>query len=141
MRHKIIALGAGGLSGLSGVHENLFPALAKKHEVVGVMDTRLSGFWKYWNILYCFWRLPGFSKYLHPVRTILSQEANDYRQRTTYYALKITEACERKIREFSNTYDILFQTTPIPLIRNRPYKPRCIFVDFTMKLAEREYPP
>lgn len=141
MIYKILALGAGGLSGLSGVHENLFSTLAKKHELIDVIDTRLSGFWKYWNALYCFWKLPGVSKYLLPIRTILSQEANDYRQRTIYYALKRTESCERKIQKFNNTYDLIFQTTPIPLIRTKPYKPHCIFIDFTMKLAEREYPP
>jgi glycosyltransferase involved in cell wall biosynthesis len=140
MKYRILALGAGGLSGLSGVHENLFSALAKKHELVGVIDTRLSGFWKYWNLLYCFWRLPGFSKYLHPVRTVLGGEISDYRQQTKYYALKRTEAGEYKILNFSKSYDIIIQTTYIPLIRAKPAKPRCIFVDFTIKLTEREYP-
>lgn len=141
MRHKIIALGAGGLSGLGGVHENLFPALAKKHELVYVIDTRLSGFWKYWNILYCFRRLPGVSKYSHPIRTVLGKEISEYRQLTKYYALKRTEACENKINRLSIEYDVILQTTWIPAIISDPIKPHCIFADFTMKMGEREYPP
>jgi glycosyltransferase involved in cell wall biosynthesis len=141
MKYRILALGAGVLSGLSGVHENLFSALAKKHELVGVIDTRLSGFWKYWNVLYCFWRLPGFSKYLYPVRTVLSKEISDYRQRTKYYALKRTKACEHKIQKFNKSYDIIFQTSHVPLVRVKPTKPSFIYTDFTIKIAEREYPP
>ena len=141
MRYRILALGAGGLSGLGGVHEYLFSTLAKKHEVVGVMDTRLSEFWKYWNVLYCLWRLPGVSKYLHPVRTVFGGEISYYRMRTKYYVLKRTEACENKIRRINTEYDIILQTTWIPAITNSSIKPHCIFVDFTMRMAEREYPP
>jgi glycosyltransferase involved in cell wall biosynthesis len=139
MRYKILGLGAGGLSGLGGVHEYLFSTLAKKHVLVDVIDTRLSGFWKYRNVLYCFWRLPGVSKYLHPVRTILGEEVSYYRMRTKYYVLKRTEAFENKIKRINAEYDIILQTTWIPAITSSPIKPRCIFVDFTMRMAEREY--
>lgn len=142
MRYRILGLAAGGLSsGLSGVHEHLFPALAKKHEVVDVIDTRLSGFWKYWNVLYCFWRLPKTSKYLHPVRTVLGEEVSYYRTKTKYYILKRTSASEHKIQKLNDEYDIILQTSSIPTMRNKPSKPHCLYIDFTMKQAEREYPP
>ena len=141
MGYRILGLAAGGLSsGLSGVHEHLFPALAKKHEVVDVIDTRLHGFWKYWNVLYCFWRLPRTSKYLHPVRTVLGEEVSYYRTKTKYYILKRTSASEHKIQKLNDDYDIIFQTSSIPTMRNKPSKPHCLYIDFTMKQAEREYP-
>ncbi|MCW7080736.1 MAG: glycosyltransferase family 4 protein [Candidatus Methanospirare jalkutatii] len=138
-RYKIVGLGR--LTGFSGVHEHLWPSIAKKHELVEVVDTRLSGFWKYWNIAYCFWKLPGFSKYIHPIRTILGKEISDYRQRTLYYIFKRTEAFEKKIEYLYDKCDLFLQTGWLPAIRSKPKKPRFIFVDFTMKLAEREYPP
>ena len=141
MKYRILALGAGGLSGLSGVHEYLFSTLAKKHELAGVIDTRLSGFWKSWNVLYCFWRLPGVSKYLHPVRTVLGGEISYYRMRTKYYVLKRAEACERKMQKLHDKYDFALQTSWQPAIRNKPIKPHCIYVDFTLKMTERIYPP
>lgn len=140
MTYKILVLAAGGLSGLSGVHEHLFPALAKKHEVVNVIDTRLSGFWKYWNVLYCFWRLPGVSKYLHPIRTILGEGVSYYRMRTKYYLLKRTIASEHKIQNVKDEYDIILQTSTIPIVRNKPIKPYCVFADYTLKQTERTYP-
>ena len=140
MKYRILALGAGGLSGLSGVHGNLFSALAKKHELVDVIDTRLSGFWKYWNAFYCFLRLPGVSKYLHPAYTVLGKEITHYRMRTKYYVLKRTIACENKIKRINAEYDVILQTTWIPAIISNPTKPHCIFADFTLKMAEREYP-
>lgn len=139
MKYKIIGLG--GLSGFSGVHEHLFPAFAKKHEIVSVIDTKLSGFWKYWNVIYCFRQVHGVSKYLHPIRTIFSDEVSYFRQRTIYYVLKRTAACENKINRINAEYDVIFQTTWMPAIISNPTKPRCIFADFTMKIAEREYPP
>jgi glycosyltransferase involved in cell wall biosynthesis len=140
MKYRILALGAGGLSGLSGVHEYLFSALAKKHALAGVINTRLSGFWKYWNVLYCFWRLPSVSKYLHPVRTILGEEVSYYRMRTKYYVLKRAEACEWKIQKLHDKYDVALQTSWQPAIRKKPVKPHFIYVDFTMKMTERLYP-
>jgi len=141
MSYRILILGAGGSRGLSGVHENLFPALAKKHDLVGIIDTKLSGFWKYWNALYCLWRFPSASKYFHPIRTILGEEINYYRMRTKYYVLKRAEACEREIQKIRYKYDVILQTSWQPAIRTKPTVPRCIYIDFTMKLAEREYPP
>ena len=142
MRYKI--LGIGGLTGFSGVNEYLWSSMAKKHEIVNVIDTRLSGFWKYWNVLYCFWRLPGFSKYLHPIRTILSDEINYYRMRTICYILKKTAVCEHAIKRFKTEYDIILQMTPAglgPAILSNPKKPRFMYIDFTMKQSESEYPP
>jgi glycosyltransferase involved in cell wall biosynthesis len=142
MRFKI--LGLGGIAGYSGVYEHLWTSMAKRHEIVKVIDTRLSGFWKYWNIFYCFWKLPGFSKYLHPIRTVLGEEVSYYRMRTIYYVVKKTAACERMINRSNTNYDIILQATPAglgPAIVSRPTKPRCIYTDFTMKQSEREYPP
>lgn len=142
MRYKI--LGLGGLTGFSGVYEHLWTSMAKKHEIVKVIDTRLSGFWKYWNIFYCFWKLPGFSKYLHPIRTVLGEEVSYYRMRTIYYVVKKTAACERMINRSDTDYDIILQATPAglgPAILSAPTKPRFVYIDFTMKQSEREYPP
>jgi len=141
MGYRIIGLGAGGLSGFGGVHEHLFSELAKKHELVGVIDTKLTGFWKYWNVLYCFWRLPVFSKYLHPFNTVLGEEIGNYRMRTKYYVLKRAKDCERKIQAITDEYDLLLQTTWQPALRKEPIKPHFIYEDFTMKLAEKEYRP
>ena len=140
MKYKYIALGAGGSSGLGGVNEYLFSTLAKKYELVGVIDTKLSGFWKYQNVPYCFWRVPGISKYLHPVRTLLGEEISNYRMRTKYYVLKRADACERKIQGINDEYDFILQTTWQPALRNKPAKPHFIYEDFTIKSADREYP-
>lgn len=40
MRYNYIALGAGGLSALGGVNDYLFSKLAKKYELVAVIDTK-----------------------------------------------------------------------------------------------------
>jgi len=138
MRYKILA--AGELAGYSGVPAHLFPALAKKHEVVEI-DTKLSGFWKYYNYLYCFWKLPNPAKWLHPVRTVFSEEISYYRHRIRYFILKRIAAFERKLQRISAEFDIILQTTWRPGIRNKPVKPHFVYIDYTMKLAEREYPP
>ena len=141
MRYKILGLSAGSVSkGFSGVHEHIFPALAKKNELVKVIDTRLSGFPKYWNGIYTFWRLPGISKYFHPFRTISGEDFSYYYGKTMYYALRRAEICEYKIRNLKEDYDLIFQTTWQPTIRSKPAKPHFIFEDFTLKMAEREYP-
>jgi len=140
MGYRILGLASGGLSGLSYKHEYLFPALAKKHEVVDVLNTRLSGFPKYWNAVCTFFRLPGISKYLHPFRTISGMDFSYYYGKTIYYALKRVKVCERKIKNLREDYDLIFQTTWQPAIRNKPAKPHFIFEDFTIKMAEREYP-
>ena len=138
IRYKIIGLGR--LTGFSGLHDYLWPTMAKRHEIVEVVDTRLTGFWKYWNIFYCFWRLPSFLKYIHPIRVIFGEELSDYRQRTLYYTLKRTGACEKKINKLNNKCDLFLQTHWLPAIRSKPLKARCIYTDFTMKLSEKEYP-
>ena len=133
-------MGVGGRSGFSGVNAYLFSALAKRHNLVGVIDSKLSGFWKYWNALYCFSHVPGASKYFHPLRTILSEEVSYYRMRTKYYVLKRTEACERKLKKANDKFDIILQTTWLPAIRSKPIKPYYIYYDFTRKMVERMYP-
>lgn len=139
MSYKILVTGAGGSKGLSGVHENLFQALSKKHNLIDVLDSSLTGFWKYYNYLYCFLRFPGSSKYLHPIHTIQSNEFNSYRMRAKYYVLKRTTQFENKLKNFSN-YDLILQTSWLPAIMDEPRKPRYVYIDYTLKLAEQEYP-
>lgn len=135
---NIIVLAAGGLSGLSGVHEHMIPALEKKYNIIKIIDTKLSGFWKYWNVLYCFIKLSGKSKYIHPMRTVFSDELSYNRQRTNYYIIKRAEACNRIIKRMN--YDAIFQTGWQPAILEKPTKPHYMFVDFTNRMSEREYP-
>ena len=92
-KYKIVALGK---YGFSGVYEYLYPILAKKHEIVKVIETTPIGFSKYWNALYCFRQVQGVHKYLHPIRTILSEEVTYFRQRTKYHILKKAEYCENR---------------------------------------------
>lgn len=139
MRLRI--MGVGSLSRFSGVNEYLYSAFAKRHNIVDVVETTLSGFWKYWNILYCFLRVPSASKYFHPIRTILSDEVSYYRMRTKYYILKRTELCECKIRRAIDEFDVILQTSWPPAIRSKPSKPYYIYQDFTREMVKRMYPP
>jgi glycosyltransferase involved in cell wall biosynthesis len=67
------------------------------------------------------------------------EEISIPRMRSKYYMLKRTDSAIRKLRDLSN-YDVVLQTSSIPFITYPLKKTYCIFIDFTMKLAEREYP-
>ena len=57
-------MGVGGISGFSGVNAYLFSALAKRHNLVGVIDSKLSGFWKGTREISPTWNdTVGLSKY------------------------------------------------------------------------------
>lgn len=139
-KYKILGLTSGGLKGFSGVNKNLFNAISKKHELVGVIDNKLSGFWKYYNTLYCFLKTPGFAKYVHPVREIYSGDVAYYRFRTMYYVLKRTQTAEKALGNLKDEFDIVLQTGWVPAILKNEF-PHVIYTDFTMKLSEKEYPP
>lgn len=132
---KILGLSSGGkFSGLSGVHKNMYEHLEKEHKIIDVIDTNIVGYWKYYNIIYCFLRTSGLKKYIAPLETISIP-----RMRSKYYMLKRTDAAIRKLKDVKH-YDVVLQTSSIPFITNPINKHYCIFIDFTMKLAEREYP-
>ena len=135
MNYKVLCIG--NVSGFSGVPANLFPAIEKKREIVDIIDTKFSGFWNYYNYLYCFLRLPNQKKWLNPVHTIF-HELGDFRPHTSYYILKNIEALQDKIDKVDKEYDIIFQASAIQ-IKNKHGKPHCIFTDCTPKQAERDY--
>ena len=84
-KYKILAVSSGGLKGLSGINANLFTRLSKKHDVIDIIDNKLSGTSRYYNILNVFLRTPGYSKYLHPIREIYGGDVNYYSYKTKYY--------------------------------------------------------
>jgi glycosyltransferase involved in cell wall biosynthesis len=138
-KHKILLITSGGLKGFSGINDNLFLALSENHEV-DIFDNKLSGFWKYYNMAYCFLKTPGFSKYFHPFNEIYKGDVAYYRFRSMYYVLKRTQYADKKLDDLKKKYDLIIQTGWLPAILEKKEIPRCIYTDYTMKLSEREYP-
>ena len=137
---KILFAGAGGRTGASFKHNFLIPALDQKFDVVDVIDTRLSGYFKYFNAGYCFYKLPSKKKWFNPFKTISSYNFNKHRQGTMYYVLKRSSQFEKRLESVKHNYEAIVQTTWQPIIKNKFGKPRFFFEDFTMKMSEREYP-
>ncbi|MCX9084512.1 MAG: glycosyltransferase family 4 protein [Candidatus Methanoperedens sp.] len=140
MKYKIMVLASGGYTGFSHVHEYLLPELAKKHDIIDVFNTRISGLPKLYNSIYSFLHIPGLSKYFHPLRILSEEEFSNYYYTSIYSAQKKSEISRHHIEEYNDKYDIIFQTTWQPPIMIKSQKPHFIFEDFTVKQADREYP-
>lgn len=141
VNYRILFLGAKGLEGLSGIHRSLYNELSKQHKVVDIIDTRLNGFWKYYNILYCLNKLNiNVKEFFHPIQLLHSWDVSNARMRTKYYIHKRTEQANKEIDKNMGGCDLIFQTTNIPLIKKQSQIPRVVFTSFTMKLSDREYP-
>ncbi|MDA0524407.1 glycosyltransferase family 4 protein [Methanococcoides alaskense] len=139
-KYKVLGLSSGGFKGFSGANYNLFDTISKRHELIGVIDNKLSGFWKYYNILYCFLKKPNINKYIHPIEEIYHGDVSYYRFRTPYYVLKRTKSANKSLKDMKSNCDLVLQTGWIPAILDIKDVPRFIYTDFTMKLAEREIP-
>ncbi|AKB69080.1 glycosyltransferase family 4 protein [Methanosarcina mazei] len=139
-KYRILGITSGGFEGFSGVNNNLFSEIGKKYELIDIVDNKLSGFWKYYNALYCFLKTPGFNKYIKPFNEIYHGETSYYRFRTNYYFVERTKAAERILKERTDEYDVILQTGWIPAILEQKQIPRCIYTDYTMKLSEKEFP-
>ena len=133
-------IGVGSKSGFSGVNENLFFTLNKRHTLIVVIEINRPSLWKYRNSLYCFRKVPGIVKYIHPRRVIMSDEVSYFRQRTVYSLVKKSEMCERSLKNKDGKFDLIFQTSWPPAIRTLPSKPHFLYIDFTKKMVEKEYP-
>ncbi|WP_164888459.1 glycosyltransferase family 4 protein [Methanosarcina sp. MSH10X1] len=137
---NIIGITSGGLKGFSGVNAKLFATISKEHNLIDVVDNRLSGIWKYYNALYCFVKVPGFRKYIHPINEIYNRSVASCRFRNMYYVLKRTQAAEKALNYVKEDYNIILQTGWVPCLSKRNNSIRCIYTDFTIKLSEREIP-
>lgn len=137
---RILGITSGGLQGFSGANKGLFNSISKKYEVIDIIDNKLSGFWKYYNVMYCFLKSSRSSKYFHPLKEIYSGDIAFYRFRNMIYVTKRTEAVNNMLKKYETKYDIIIQTGWIPAIREKSNVPRCIYTDYTMKLSEKENP-
>ena len=137
---RILGLTSGGLQGFSGANKGLFNSISKKYEVIDVIDNKLSGFWKYYNVMYCFLKSPQSAKYFNPLKEIYSGDIAYYRFRNMIYVNKRTEAANKILKKYNKEYDVIIQTGWIPAIREKNDISRCIYTDYTMKLSEKENP-
>lgn len=137
---KIIGITSGGLEGFSGVNKNLFDAVSKNYKLINVLDTKLYGFGKYYNVIYCFLRTPGYKKYIHPYNEIYEGSVAYYRFRNKFYVRERTKVAGKMLKENRNSYNLILQTGWQPAILEKNDVPRCIYTDYTMKLSEKELP-
>ncbi len=140
IKYKILVITSGGYEGFSGANQKLLNAMSSKNELIGIVDNKLSGFWKYYNRFYCFLKKPGFSKYLQPISEIYNGDTAYYCFRTMCYIIRRTQSAEKLLDKYKNKYDLVLQTGWLPAILEKKDVPHCIYTDFTMKLSEREYP-
>lgn len=137
---RLIGMTSGGLKGFSGVNKNLFDAFSRNCKLVNVLDTKLYGLGKYYNVIYSFLRTPGYKKYLHPYREIYEGDVAYFRFRNKYYVQERTKIADKVLKENKDSYNLILQTGWLPAILEKNEISRCIYTDYTMKLSEKELP-
>lgn len=121
----------------SGVHDFLFAALAKKHNIVKVFDSNLSKPLRYYSHL---------NSYLRTIIALhdLPSHPHQWRQLTDknkWRWLKEAELCEREIKRQKDKVDFVLQIgSKHGVCKKEPVVPYVIYTDGTRAITERGYP-
>jgi len=115
-------------SHLSGFAEKfLFSELSRQHQIVGVFYPRLSGLNWCLNVVKSF----------HPKRDRWDQLFD----KNAWAFRRKSQICERKIQSLKNNISLVFGFGCFCAPTTGCSTPYVLYIDSTMKMAEREYPP
>jgi glycosyltransferase involved in cell wall biosynthesis len=125
---RLLGISTSG-SHLSGfANKFLFSALGEYHQIVEVFYPRFSGLNWCLNVVRSF----------HPNR----YKWNELFDKNPWAFRKRTQICERKIQSLKNKIDLVFALGCFCApITGEPWTSYVFYIDSTMKMAEKEYPP
>lgn len=124
IKPKILAITLGHFS---GSNTGLFGSMNQFAEIVDVIDVQLKGIDRYKNLI-----------------SSIQQNGTDWRNafwKTPFAFEKMSQNMEEIINSYADDVDIIIQTqTLFGMVTKITSKPYYLYIDYTMKLAEREYP-
>lgn len=121
-------------SDTSGIDKYLFPALNNRGWDIDVIPVTYPRYQKYWQLLSTF--TPNIKRWkakFDKKRTFYLKSPSGFIQRT--------KLCQKQIKKRGNNFDIIFQVSSmfVPSF-NGSTERYVLFIDWTRKLSEREYP-
>ena len=132
-RYKILGIVFGSYS---GVRENFFASLAKRHEII-LPNLELRRLYRYYSHLNSYIRT---AIALHN----LPSHPNQWRQLTDknkWRWLKETQLCEQEVKRQKDNVDFILQIgSKHGVCKKDPIVPYVVYTDGTNLLTEREYP-
>lgn len=121
-------------SDTSGIDKYFFPALKNRGWDIDIITVNYPGYQRYWQLISTF--TPNIKKWKQKFdkkRTFYLKSPIGFNQRTKF--------CQKRIKKASNNFDVIFQISSMfaPSLNGSAGK-YVLFIDWTRKLSEREYP-